>query len=63
MATRVDPYFNPDAGAFETESDYWADVLEWVAMYRRVADENGQPHDPEWDQWEMEARARLEDDE
>ena len=35
------------------------DVLNDVAYYRRQADYDGMPHDPEWDQWEREAKAKL----
>lgn len=55
--TVLDPYRNSD-GDPEVEID-WEQVLVDVAFYRSDADLDGLPHDPEWDEWEAEALARL----
>jgi hypothetical protein len=43
----LDPYEGPD----EIEPLTGRELIELVAFYRRTADQNGEPHDPEWSQW------------
>lgn len=43
----IDPY----AGPAEIEPLTGEDLVELVAYYKRTADQNGEPHDPEWDRW------------
>jgi hypothetical protein len=42
----LDPYRGE-----ETEPLTGAALADLVAFYKRTADQNGEPYDPEWDQW------------
>lgn len=46
----MDPYAGPE----EIEPLTGRDLIELVAFYKRTADQNGEPYDPEWDRWLME---------
>jgi len=49
---------NPFKGE-EPEPASGEELVELVAFYKRTADQNGEPYDPEWDRWLAEARTRL----
>lgn len=52
----LDPYAGPE----ETQLPTGQDLIEQVAYYKRTADQNGEPYDPEWDRWlELDARGEL----
>jgi hypothetical protein len=44
--TPLDPYKGQ-----EPEPLTGQELRELVAFYKRTADQNGEPYDPEWDQW------------
>jgi hypothetical protein len=48
--TGTDPDTDPD----------WQGILDSIESYRITADRRGEPHDPEWDEWEAEAKAEME---
>jgi hypothetical protein len=52
----LDPYEGT-----ETEPLTGQDLVELVAFYKRTADQNGEPHDPEWDRWLAEDQASTDD--
>lgn len=43
----LDPYTGPD----EIQPLEGEELAELVAFYKRTADQNGEPYDPEWDRW------------
>lgn len=53
--TLIDPYDGPD----EDEPATGQELVELVAYYKRTADQNGEPHDPEWDRWLREDQGRV----
>jgi hypothetical protein len=49
----VDPYTGPED---EIKPRTGRELEEEVAFYKRTADQNGEPYDPEWDRWLEEDR-------
>ena len=47
---------DPFAGPAEEELPTGEELVELVAFYKRTADQNGEPYDPEWDRWVREDR-------
>jgi hypothetical protein len=45
--TPLDPFSGPEELPIPTH----AELTELVAFYKRSADQNGEPYDPEWDRW------------
>lgn len=43
----LDPFDGPE----EIEPLSGLALVELVAFYKRTADQNGEPYDPEWDRW------------
>lgn len=43
----IDPYSGPD----EIEPLTGQELVDEVAFYKRTADQQGLPYDPEWDRW------------
>lgn len=44
----LDPYGGPDEEILPLKGK---ELAELVAFYKRTADQNGEPYDPEWDRW------------
>jgi hypothetical protein len=42
----LDPYRGK-----EIEPLHGQELIDLVDFYKRTADQNGEPHDPEWDRW------------
>lgn len=42
---------NPYEGPEETEPLTGFELAAEVAFFKRTADQNGEPYDPEWDRW------------
>lgn len=51
----LDPYSGPGASVDNDELT-GRELRELVAFYKRTADQNGEPYDPEWDRWIEEDR-------
>lgn len=43
----LDPFVRPGG----TEPLTGQALIDEVAFYKRTADQNGEPYDPEWDEW------------
>lgn len=50
---------NPYRGGPEPQPATGVELVELVAFYKRTADQNGEPYDPEWDRWIAEDRGEA----